>query len=226
MIERQVKELTRGPSSIPPSLLTDGRCLPFFLTLWLSTVSHIFPSVIFCLWYCGIMVLWYILQYHLYIISSSIILSLLSKGLFPTVWELPRGYSPFSLFSHKVKKNGNLLWEDRVLFSLAYLRFAHCVDPLSIIYLSMNISFRLLYNNPSQVWSPSCFFITLLTPFYMQSYDNRPQLQVPVAYSLLRYIFPGKPSAFCFKMGIPINIQLNSLHYVSWSSWTQHRKRL
>ena len=56
MIESQVKELTRGPSSIPPSLLTEGRCLPFFLTLWLSTVSHIFPSVIFCLWYCGIMV--------------------------------------------------------------------------------------------------------------------------------------------------------------------------
>ena len=36
-------------------------------------------------------------------------------------------------------------------FSSAYPRFAHCVDPISIIYLSMNISFRLLYDNPSQV---------------------------------------------------------------------------
>lgn len=223
MIERQVKELTRGPSSIPPSLLTDGRYLPFFLTLWLSTVSHIFPSVIFCLWYYGIMVCTIIP--FIYNAFEYYPLSFI-EGVVSNCMRTPRGYSPFSLFSHKVKKNGNLLWEERVLFSSVYLRFAHCVDPLSIICLSMNISFRLLYNNPSQVWSPSCFVITLLTPFYMQSYDNRPQLQVPVAYSLLRYIFPGKPSAFCFKMGIPINIQLNSLHYVSCSSWTQHRKRL
>lgn len=59
MIESQVKELTRGPSSIPPSLLTEGRCLPFFpypLTV------NCFPYIPFrylllvVLWYYGIMV--------------------------------------------------------------------------------------------------------------------------------------------------------------------------
>lgn len=54
---------------------------------------------------------------------SSITLSLSSKGLFPTVWELPRGYSPFS----SVLRHRWLGWASQT--------DVHCFSPLSILWL-------------------------------------------------------------------------------------------
>ena len=49
LMERQVKELTRGPSSIPPSLLTEGRCLLLYLPMDYQQTSHLLPSFFFLL---------------------------------------------------------------------------------------------------------------------------------------------------------------------------------
>lgn len=55
LMERQVKELPRGPSSIPPSFLAEGRCLLYTFP-W--TINRL-PETPFRYLLLGNILLWY-----------------------------------------------------------------------------------------------------------------------------------------------------------------------